>query len=114
MLHDAKTSSAAVSDVVFLLQFSHLYSSFLTPILLFSYTLFLMTHIFTCDSYYDSFLLYSDSCLYLLSFGICCTFTGITIFEKGMVFDDSQGMPSCSEKMSMSVLQYVNNESMLE
>ena len=38
--------------------------NFLTSTPPFSHTLLLMTHIFTCDSYYDSFLLYSDSCLY--------------------------------------------------
>ena len=59
-----------------LLQFSHPYPSFLVPLLHFSHILLLMTHIFTCDSSYNSFL-YFDSCIYLLSFGICCTFTGM-------------------------------------
>ena len=58
------------------LQFSHPYSSFLAPLLLFSCALLLMTHILTCDFSYDSFL-YFDSCIYLLNFGICCAFTGI-------------------------------------
>ena len=44
------TRSFFLQQLHFLSQFFHLYSSFLAPILLFSCTLLLMTHIFTCDS----------------------------------------------------------------